>query len=143
MTLRHAADPTPEPTATGPWLSVVVPVFNEADNLEPLCAEIHAALDPAGIDFELVIADDGSSDATPQVLERLAARDPRVRVVTLRQLLLHTAGIPDYWRLAVAAGGDSPQGAERAPQRAPSPRTRNKPPDYCVNPGLTRSAMLR
>ncbi len=79
--------------AAPPVLSVVVPVFNEADNLEPLCAEIHAALEPAGIDFEVVIADDGSTDSTPRELERLARRYPRLHWVTLRRNSGQTAAL--------------------------------------------------
>ena len=53
-------------------LSVVVPVRNEAENILPLLAEIHAALE--GREFEVVYVDDGSTDATPQ---RLAEAMPR------------------------------------------------------------------
>lgn len=51
-----------DPTASSPRLSVVVPLFNEEDNVVPLVEEIATAL--AGWDFELVLVDDGSSDAT-------------------------------------------------------------------------------
>ena len=74
-------------------LSVIVPVFNEAENLEPLCREVHAALDAARIDFELVFADDGSTDDTPRVLAQLAAQNPRVRVVSLRRNSGQTAAL--------------------------------------------------
>jgi len=76
-----------------PELSVVVPVFNEAENLELLCREVHTVLDGARIDFELVFADDGSTDDTPRVLDRLAAEYPRVRVVTLRRNSGQTAAL--------------------------------------------------
>ncbi|MFZ2004966.1 MAG: glycosyltransferase, partial [Stellaceae bacterium] len=45
-------------------LSIVIPVRNEAGNITPLVAEIVAALDPAGVDYEVVYVDDGSTDAT-------------------------------------------------------------------------------
>ncbi|MFN3883773.1 MAG: glycosyltransferase family 2 protein [Rhodocyclaceae bacterium] len=65
-------------------LSVVVPVRNEAENIEPLVREIVAAL--AGrTEFEIVYVDDGSTDATPQALARLKAAFPMLRVITHRR----------------------------------------------------------
>jgi glycosyltransferase involved in cell wall biosynthesis len=66
-----------------PWLSVVIPVFNEADNLEPLHRELDSALAKVARPAEIVFVDDGSADESPAILARLAAADPRVRVVTL------------------------------------------------------------
>jgi len=63
-------------------LSIVIPVKNEAGNIAPLVAEIGAALDGAGVDYEIVYVDDGSSDATAAELARLRAGNPRLRVVT-------------------------------------------------------------
>ena len=60
-------------------ISAVVPVFNEEGNLEPLHEAIVAALD--GIPFEVLYVDDGSTDASPLELDRLAADDDRVRVI--------------------------------------------------------------
>lgn len=67
-----------------PALSVVIPVHDEADNVGPLAAEIHAALD-GKVDFEIVFVDDASGDATPQRLAELAQRDPRLRVLRHRR----------------------------------------------------------
>ena len=64
-------------------LSVVVPVRNEAENILPLLAEIHAALDSHG-EFEVVYVDDGSRDATPERLREALARYPRLRVLAHR-----------------------------------------------------------
>lgn len=64
-------------------LSIVVPVRNEADNILPLLAEIHAALENRG-EFEVVYVDDGSSDATPQRLAEAMRRYPRLRVLAHR-----------------------------------------------------------
>src|ERR1044072_1765177 len=50
-------------------LSVVVPVCNEAENVEPLAREIHAALQ--GRDYEMIFIDDGSTDDTAVILLRL------------------------------------------------------------------------
>ena len=69
-------------------LSIVVPVRNEAENILPLLAEIHAALERpqanAG-DFEVVYVDDGSADATPQRLAEALACYPRLRVLVHRE----------------------------------------------------------
>lgn len=64
---------------TTPELSVVIPCHNEADNLRPLLAAIHAVLDPLGLDYEVVITDDCSTDESWRVLQELAAGDPRLR----------------------------------------------------------------
>ncbi len=61
----------------GVLLSVVVPVRNEAENIEPLVREIEAAL--AGVSHEIVYVDDGSTDATPAALVRCAVRHVRHR----------------------------------------------------------------
>jgi dolichol-phosphate mannosyltransferase len=68
-----------------PELSVVVPVFNEAENVLPLLAEIEAALGPSGTPFEIVFVDDGSRDDTPQRLAEAGSRFPRLRTVRLRR----------------------------------------------------------
>ena len=61
-------------------LSVVVPCHNEAENLRPLLLAIHAAVDPLGLNFEVVITDDCSSDDSWRILQELAATDRRLRV---------------------------------------------------------------
>jgi dolichol-phosphate mannosyltransferase len=75
-----SADLTNSPgSAATPSLSVVVPVHDEADNVEPLIGEIEAAL--AGEDFEMVYVDDGSGDGTGDRLAALADGRPRLRTV--------------------------------------------------------------
>ena len=69
--------------AAVPGLSVIVPVYNEAESVPELAREIAAALDPLAIAYEVVYADDGSTDGSPAVLAELAAADPRVRVVRI------------------------------------------------------------
>jgi len=64
---------------TTPELSVVIPCHNEAENLRPLLSAIHAAVDPLGLDFEVVITDDCSTDDSWRVLQELAATDPCLR----------------------------------------------------------------
>lgn len=61
-------------------LSVVVPVFNEADNIRPLLLEIHAALE-GRLEYEIVYTDDGSRDGTPAVLAAAQEEFPRLRVL--------------------------------------------------------------
>lgn len=70
-----------EPSALpAPRAAVVIAVLDEAENVAAVAAETLEALAPLGA-FEIVFVDDGSSDATPDVLADLAARDPRVRWV--------------------------------------------------------------
>jgi dolichol-phosphate mannosyltransferase len=64
-------------------LSVVIPAYNELANLEPLLAELRAALDPLQIVYEIVIVDDGSTDGGDARLRDEAARDPRLSAVFL------------------------------------------------------------
>jgi len=64
-----------------PQLSVVVPVYNESGNLQPLVEEIEQALS-ARMRFEVVVVDDGSDDGTAEELSGLAATRPWLRVET-------------------------------------------------------------
>jgi glycosyltransferase involved in cell wall biosynthesis len=66
-------------------LSVVLPIRDERDNVEPLFDEIEAALLPTGRTFEIIAVDDGSRDGTTQVLQRLAASRPHVKVLIFRR----------------------------------------------------------
>ncbi len=61
-------------------ISVVIPVYNEAENIEALAAEIRQALD-GKYEYEAVYVDDGSSDETPQVLEKLRRAYPQFRTI--------------------------------------------------------------
>ncbi len=62
-----------------PVLSVVVPVCNEAENVEPLVREIHAAV--GTLDHEMIFIDDGSTDDTGAILKRLKGEFPALRVL--------------------------------------------------------------
>jgi undecaprenyl-phosphate 4-deoxy-4-formamido-L-arabinose transferase len=66
-----------------PEVSVVITVFNEAGSLEELCRRAVAALD--GRDFELIFVDDGSSDGSFGVVERLHEEDARIHGVRLKR----------------------------------------------------------
>ncbi len=92
-------------------LSVVVPVHNEAANLEPLFDRLVATLSELGVTFEVVFVDDGSFDASPTILRHLRDLDPRVGVVTLSRNFGHqpavTAGLDHArGRAVVVMDGD-------------------------------------
>lgn len=83
------SDPALSPTAAPVLLSIVVPVFNEGPNILPLVGEIHAAL--AGLAYEVVYADDGSTDDTPARLAAAAGACPP-GVAFLRRRHRHSCG---------------------------------------------------
>jgi glycosyltransferase involved in cell wall biosynthesis len=83
-----------------PYLSVVVPFYDERDNAEPLHAEIVAALAGLPGGFECVYVDDGSGDGTGEVLAKLAVEDARVRVVRLSANRGQTAALDAGFRAA-------------------------------------------
>lgn len=65
-------------------LSVVIPVYNEAENLAPLCTELRQALAPLPFDSEWIFVDDGSTDDSVERLKRLSVEFPAIKVVKLR-----------------------------------------------------------
>jgi dolichol-phosphate mannosyltransferase len=85
-----------------PRLSVVVPIFDEADSVEPLHREIDAALTSLGDALEIVLVDDGSRDGTAERLRVLAAKDERVRIVTLDRNHGQSAALDAGFRAARA-----------------------------------------
>ena len=91
-----------ESPGMSPEISLVIPVYNEEDNLIPLYEKVIESLDPAGIDFELILVNDGSKDRSMQRLRELVDRDSRVVAVELRRNFGQTA--------AMAAGIDKAQG---------------------------------
>lgn len=74
-----------------PDLSVVIPVYNEAENVDPMCREFVTTLAAWGRPFELVIVDDGSRDDTFERLRKQQASDARIRVIQLRRNFGQTA----------------------------------------------------
>src|SRR5882724_323578 len=74
-------------------LSVVIPIFNEEDNLAPLYEALKSVLGGLDEEAEIVFVDDGSTDASPRLLDRLAADDPQVRIVHLRRNYGQTAAL--------------------------------------------------
>lgn len=63
-----------------PTLSLVVPCYNEQDNLRPLVTAIRDAIEPLNVSYEIVITDDCSHDRSWEILKELAANDARIRV---------------------------------------------------------------
>ena len=85
-----------------PGISIVVPLYNEAENVPDLYRQLTAALEPTGLSFELVLVDDGSTDGTREKLLALETSDARVRPVILRRNFGQTA--------AFSAGFDRSRG---------------------------------
>jgi glycosyltransferase involved in cell wall biosynthesis len=72
-------------------LSVVIPVKDEEPNIAPLHEELARALDAAGIAYEVLVIDDGSTDGTLAALREVQRRDPRVRVIRFTRNFGQTA----------------------------------------------------
>ncbi|MDX1576493.1 MAG: glycosyltransferase family 2 protein [Kiloniellales bacterium] len=83
-------------------LSIVIPAYNEEDNVQPLYESVMDAVGALGRDFEVIVVDDGSTDATFERLAALAAADPRLKVIKLRRNYGQTP--------ALAAGIDHARG---------------------------------
>jgi glycosyltransferase involved in cell wall biosynthesis len=84
-------------------LSIVVPLYNEEESVGALYEEVRAAAESLGRSWELLLVDDGSSDATVDRLREISRRDTRVRVIRFRRNYGQTA--------ALQAGFDHAQGA--------------------------------
>ncbi len=74
-------------------LSAVVPLFDEQENLASLYRRLSDSLSALGIDYELVLVNDGSADGTPELLDQLAEDDPRVRPIHLSRNFGHQAAV--------------------------------------------------
>jgi len=79
-------------------ISVVVPVYNEEDNVEHLYRELSSVLEGMNCAYEMIFIDDGSKDATLERLQQAVNNDPAVRIIELRRNFGQTA--------AMAAGFD-------------------------------------
>ena len=62
-------------------ISLIVPIYNEVENLRDLRAAVVEALEPAGIEFEVLLVNDGSTDGSTQLLDTIHTEDPRFRVI--------------------------------------------------------------
>lgn len=83
-------------------ITVIVPIYNELENLEPFVASLTEALEPTGEDYEVLLVDDGSTDGSDAYLAALPAKDARIRVIQFRRNFGQTA--------AMAAGFDYASG---------------------------------
>ncbi len=83
-------------------ISIVVPVFNEEENIQVFYQEVCKYMEPLPYSFELIFVDDGSKDATPFILERLTQQDPRVRGLIMARNFGH--------QLALTCGLDYAEG---------------------------------
>ena len=83
-------------------LSVIIPIYNEQENIPPLHAELREVLEGLGREFEIVYVDDGSRDQSFPLLREIAEGDPRVQLIQFRRNFGQTA--------ALAAGIDAARG---------------------------------
>lgn len=89
-------------TEQSPYLSVVLPIYNEVESIPMLLSELIPMLESMGHTFEIICVDDGSRDGSFEALKKLHAQDSRVRVVMFRRNFGQTA--------AFAAGFDRANG---------------------------------
>ena len=85
---RGAAGGSSAAATLSPRFSVVIPIHNEADCLEAEVTELVTEMEAEAVDYELILAENGSTDATPEIAERLAAQNPRIQALRVP--------IPDY-----------------------------------------------
>src|SRR5713101_9208103 len=102
-----AGEPLGNPGVEVPDLSVVIPLYNEQENVHPLLEELIGALARLGRSFEILCIDDGSRDGTFAELSRMATEEPRLRVIRFRRNFGQTA--------AMSAGIESARGAVIVP----------------------------
>ncbi|MFB0535133.1 MAG: glycosyltransferase family 2 protein [Anaerolineae bacterium] len=72
-------------------LSIVIPLFNEEENVKPLYAQLKEALEPMERSYEIIIVDDGSTDRSFELLKGLQAHDKRLKVIRFRRNFGQTA----------------------------------------------------
>ena len=75
-----------------PFLSVVIPCYNEEENVPTLLTRVDAALQTLGKPFEVILIDDGSTDSTPKLLEEGMRKYPWLRVLRMAKNIGQSAG---------------------------------------------------
>jgi glycosyltransferase involved in cell wall biosynthesis len=90
------------PNGPSPQVTVILPVFNEVDNLRPLYQDLKTVLESEDQSYEILFCDDGSEDGSRELLRTLAEEDHHVKVLLLRRNFGQTA--------AIAAGIDHARG---------------------------------
>jgi len=83
-----------------PKVSIIVPVYDEAENIGKLIARTKEILDGQKISFEFLVIDDGSQDNTPEVLRSEAKHDSRIKVISFKRNFGQTAAIAAGFRFA-------------------------------------------
>jgi glycosyltransferase involved in cell wall biosynthesis len=83
-------------------ISLVIPIFNEEENLSPLYQALKAVMEGMKVAYEVIFIDDGSDDGSSKVLQQLAQGDKRIKVIQFRKNFGQTA--------AIAAGVEHSQG---------------------------------
>lgn len=86
----------------GQLLSIVVPVYNEQPNIEKFYMEATKAAATLDMDYEIIFVDDGSKDATPLILSRLAQEDEHVRAFILARISGINWPLPVEWTMPAA-----------------------------------------
>jgi len=81
-----------ESTARLPYLSVIIPVYNEEDNVEPLTTELMEVLNNLNKSFEVIFVDDGSTDRSLAILKALQKKFRDIRIIKFRRNCGQTAG---------------------------------------------------
>ena len=84
-----------------PCISIVVPVYNEEDNLEPLTLELIEVLAGINRPYEIIFVDDGSTDESPQKLDALRQRYQGIRVIRFKKNSGQTAAFDAGFRAAL------------------------------------------
>ncbi len=82
-----------KPPESRPDLSIVIPVYNEIDNLQALVDRVRATLEETRLSWELLAVDDGSTDGSGELLDELAASDDRIRVLHFQENCGQSAGL--------------------------------------------------
>ncbi|MHC4156460.1 MAG: glycosyltransferase family 2 protein [Planctomycetota bacterium] len=93
---------TPDDTCrqTGPSISVFFPCYNEQDNVARTAEQALSVLENLEADFEIIIVDDGSADATGRIADEIAAQDKRIKVVHHPTNLGYGAALQSGFRAA-------------------------------------------
>jgi dolichol-phosphate mannosyltransferase len=84
-------------------ISIVIPVYNEEDNIKLLIAELHDVLEGLHKSYEIIFVDDGSEDRSLELLKEAASQDPRIRGIRFRKNTGQTAAFDAGFK---AAQGD-------------------------------------
>lgn len=91
-----------ENNPNGPYLSIVLPIYNEEESLPLLMEELYSVCNSLNKNYEIIFVDDCSNDKTPEILNRYADKDSRIKIIRLSRNFRHQA--------ALSAGIDASSG---------------------------------